>query len=400
MSNNSLAKISVRGYGCVTAAGRSCQSAWQSLLLGRVNNKTLPTFFPAPCFYVDEGETSYQVLNSKREKPHNRTISLALQAIDEALAQAGLSLEELQGKRVGLALGTTVGSTFDDESYYRTWEEGKNPEPGPIHQHLDNNLAAYIQRFLGIHGPRIVITNACASGTDAIGMAKIWLEQGLCDIAIAGGADALSRIACNGFKSLRLISETSCQPFDAERQGLNLGEGAGIFVMEPYSAGKKAPLGFVRGYGVAGDAYHPTAPHPQGRGLQLAIASALKNARLDLNNISMINAHGTGTAVNDQAETQAIYQAGFSPSLPMVSTKGITGHTLGAAGGVEAVFTLMSLNEGHLPGTVGCHSPDPLFAFPIIPEGEERALLGRIGMSQSLAFGGSNSVLILEGGRI
>ncbi|MBM9519745.1 beta-ketoacyl-[acyl-carrier-protein] synthase family protein [Desulforhopalus vacuolatus] len=400
MSKRILPEISVIGYGCITAAGATSLASWDALQQRRVNNKIIPSIFEAPCFYVDEENSTFQVLSKSDLRPHNRTISLALFAIDEALYQAGLTLEDLRGKRVGLALGTTVGNTFHNEAYYMQWENGEIPDPAPLHQYFDNNLALYIQRLLGINGPRVVITNACASGTDAIGLAKIWLEQGLCDLAIAGGADALSRVACNGFKSLRLIAGESCRPFDKNRQGLNPGEAAGVFIMErdEQSDHKKLSLGFVKGYGIAGDAFHPTAPHPQGRGLQLAIRAALLDAQINRQDICMINAHGTGTPSNDIAETQAVFEAGIDPSVPMVSTKGITGHTLGAAGGVEAVLTLLTLNHGHIIGTVGCTHPDPLLNFPVIPEAESQALAGIIGISQSLAFGGSNSVLIIEGG--
>jgi 3-oxoacyl-[acyl-carrier-protein] synthase-1/3-oxoacyl-[acyl-carrier-protein] synthase II len=331
----------------------------------------------------------------------NRTILLALTAIDEALTQAGYNLDELATRRVGLALGTTVGCTFHNESYYVDWKSGKVPDSQPLQRYFSSNLAECIQHILGIQGPRTVITNACASGTDAIGIARSWLECGVCDIAIAGGVDELSRIACNGFKSLMLVSEEHCRPFDKKRRGLNLGEGAGVLVLEreneALSANRKI-LGWIRGYGSAGDAYHPTAPHPQGAGLQRAILQALADAALSVKDIAMINAHGTGTPANDKAETQAIYEVGFdTAAVPVVSTKGVTGHTLGAAGGIEAVFTLLSLNKGEVFGTVGCLDPDPDLPCSVLPEGEKVVLTGRVGISQSLAFGGSNSVLVIEG---
>lgn len=399
----------VTGYGCVVAAGCNSSEAYAAIRSGIVCNEDVGDFFPgdfvAPCFRVRENLLQqFQSPGHPVSLPEagvNRTILLALTAILEALDLAKIRAHTLAGKRVGIALGTTVGCTFHNEEYYRHWREGCEPEPTPLVTYLTSNIAARIQQILGLSGPRLVVTNACASGTDAIGVAKNWLQHGLCDIAIAGGADELSRVACHGFKSLMLVSEKSCRPFDRSRQGLNLGEGAGILVMESerHAASRKAPVsGWVLGYGIAGDAHHPTAPHPEGKGLQLAVQRAVSDAGIVPGEIAMINGHGTGTPANDLAETNAIAALGFdAESVPVVSTKGATGHTLGAAGGVEAVFTLMALNHGELSGTVGCREIDPAFSFKVLPEGQRAVLGGRIGLSQSLAFGGSNGALILQG---
>lgn len=409
-SRLSLPLIAVTGCGCVSAAGENCAAAMQNIRAGRVLNTVLsaryfPAPFAAPCFLANErGIVDFKVFRGRDPELFrrlNRTILLALTAIDEALDQAGITLEKLQEKRVGIVIGTTVGCTFHNEEYYSDWKNGAQPDPALLHNYFASNLAERIQTILGVQGPRIVITNACASGTDAIGLAKSWLDHGLCDIAIAGGADELSRIACRGFKSLMLVSEKSCQPFDKDRQGLNLGEGAGILVMEAEKQAvveKREIVGWIRGYGIAGDAHHPTAPHPQGKGLQQAVGKALVDADISVGDIAMINAHGTGTLANDKAETSAIYANGFDPDVqPVVSTKGATGHTLGAAGGIEAVFTLMVLNQGEVTGTIGCLQSDPVFDFPVLEQGQCAPLNGRIGISQSLAFGGSNGALVIEG---
>lgn len=409
MSGFSRPSVAISGYGCITAVGLNCSDAIVNLRSGVVNSGLLgegyfPSAFSAPCFQAKERlYDDYEVLATvEKEFGHfNRTIQLALSAIDEALTGAGLTLEKLASKRVGIAFGTTVGCTFHNEKYYIDWKEGKKPESGLLYNYFSSNLAESIQRILGVQGPRIVITNACASGADAIGMAKKWLEYDLCDIAIAGGADELSRIACHGFNSLMLVSKENCRPFDINRKGLNLGEAAGVLILESQvqvEREKRNIAGWVRGYGIAGDAYHPTAPHPDGKGLQKAVGTALMEASVTTGDISMINAHGTGTRVNDQAETKAILEVGFDGTqVPVVSTKGATGHTLGAAGGVEAVFTLLALNRGEVFGTIGCAEPDPELSFPILATGQHAHLTGRIGLSQSLAFGGSNSALVIEG---
>ena len=403
----------ISGYGAITALGKDCEKASSNMMEGVIRNVTMgkrffPDNFSAPCFQVESvaSETGRSKIDDIIDSVSNcnRTVLLALVAVAEGLHRAGLTLENLEGKTVGIVLGTTVGCTFHNEEYYIQWRDRLDPHPEPLLAYLRSNLAAKILEILGLTGPTLVITNACASGTDAIGVAKSWLEYGKCDIAIAGGTDELSRVACHGFKSLMLYSEKSCTPFDSNRQGLNLGEGAGILVMErEVDAVKREQkiFGKVAGYGIAGDAYHPTAPHPQGEGLQRAVTAALQNSKLQIDDICLINAHGTGTPANDLAETNAIAALGFAAeTVPVVSTKGFTGHTLGAAGGVEAVFTLMALNDGLVFGSGGCETLDPGLAFPAMTASEKRQLSGRVGISQSLAFGGSNSALVIEGAAI
>ena len=403
---SSTSAVAISGYGCVCAAGGSAPEALEMTGRGAVINTRLGEGyftggFTAPCFIVDDRWLE-ATAGMYPAAAGNRTVILALSALAEALGRAGLEAAALRGKRVGIAMGTTVGCTFHNEEYYRLWRKGQRKDDDPVATYLNSNLAARIQVILGVHGPRAVITNACASGTDAIGIAKAWLEADMCDLAIGGGADELSRIASHGFRSLMLVSPENCRPFDGRRQGLNLGEGSGLFILEKEEVIHQRSgtlYGWLRGYGAAGDAYHPTAPHPEGRGLQQAVRNALSDAGVGAENIAMINAHGTGTPANDLAETGAVAALGFnSVTTPMVSTKGATGHTLGAAGGVEAVFTLLSLNAGELNGTVGCLEQDSAFAYDVVPQGEVVKLKGRIGISQSLAFGGGNSALVIEGG--
>lgn len=413
MANNTPNQIVVSGYGCCCAAGNDLASTWRHLTANQVNiSHDTGRYFGSgqktPLFAVGRNNLAGDIIPFLGDSnlrgnlgEYNRTILLALTAVIESLQSANMSLTELQSKSVGVALGTTVGCTFNNEEYYIDWKEENTPDPSVINQYLKANLAEAVQRLLGVRGPRAVITNACSSGTDAIGLGKFWLETNQCDIVLAGGADELSRLACRGFNSLMLISQKPCRPFDSHRDGLTLGEGAGLLLMERENSLKKRKgrlYGFVRGYGTSCDAYHPTAPHPDGRGLQQAIRNALTDANILIDDISFINGHGTGTKANDIAETTALYQLGFKPEMfSMISTKGATGHTLGAAGGIEAVLTLRTLHEGHTNGSIGCQTQDPTLPVPILEEKNTRKLRGTIGMSQSLAFGGINGVVILEG---
>ena len=398
--------ITIRGYGAICGAGATSTEAFEAICNRQIRNQMLGReWFPgptvAPCFLAPEtGILRRRLEAGGIVTPDwgNRTLLLALVAILEALEKGELSRAALRRARVGVAIGTTVGCTFNNEEYYRQWRKGQTPDPKPLEAYLSSNLAAAIQRILGINGPRLVVTNACSSGTDAIGLACGWLEAGLCDFVLAGGADELSRIACHGFHSLMLVSNQSYTPFDRNRKGLNLGEGAGILLLERADRGKSDPFGRVLSYGSAGDGYHPTAPHPDGRGLQRALQSAMARAHVEPSMVAMINGHGTGTSANDRAETNGLVAAGLADA-PLVSTKGATGHTLGGAGGLEAVFTMLALNEGRLTGTVGCAEVDPAFAREALSELHEIPLHSLIGISQSLAFGGGNGVLVLEGAR-
>ncbi len=406
MGDNFTAVISGRGILC--GAGVGVEAVWQGLCRGRVDCAPVPerlfaTGLKFPVFTCPRepfpAAADSWLVDGELRPGTGRTLALALAATVQALDDAGIEAGELRRARLGIAIGTTVGCTFHDEDYFVAWRDGREPDLDPVRNFLGNNVAQGLHRLLGTHGPAMVITNACASSTDAIGLAANWIATGVCDLAVAGGSDELSRVALNGFASLMLTSDAPCRPFDVDRQGLNLGEGAAVMVLESAERLKrraKAAPGMVRGYGTAADAWHPTAPHPEGRGLVNAIKGAISAAGLDCVP-ALINGHGTGTRANDQAETHALAQL-FDPAaaIYLVSTKGISGHTLGAAGGVEAILTLEALRRGETPGTVGCHTPDPDFLFSPLPEGEKVGLASRIGISQSLAFGGTNSALVLE----
>ncbi len=394
-------QIAISGMGCCCAAGDDSKSAWDNLWQGTIPTPSQPPFAcsqPQPVFIFPHSLEFSATCLAGDLKRWNRTILLTLRATLEAMAMAGINPASLTTKRVGIALGTTVRCHFHDDDYFLAWKEGKSPDQGSLRRFLNENLATAIQHIFQCHGPTTVITNACASGTDAIGLGRSWLHHDLCDLVICGGADELSRLACHGFASLMLTSDSACTPFTKGRRGLNLGEGAGVLILEKDDQTRArggAPVGWLRGYGAGSDGYHPTAPHPEGRGLQRAIQAAMAEARVEVSNIALINGHGTGTQANDLAETSALAKLGFN-STPLISTKGATGHTLGAAGGIEAVLTLRALLEGQTFGTPGCLDPDPALAVQPLVQDARLNLAGRLGLSHSLAFGGGNAALILE----
>lgn len=409
---SSSSPVAVTGMGCMAGGGIDINSLWDNLVTARVNCAPVPDYLfktildypvfaaPADCFSARARLLVADTSPKFKQKSVSRTVLLTCSAVAEALQQAGVAPDYLRSVRVGIALGTTVGCTFHNEEYYSAWREGLEPDLDPVKFYLAGNVSSALHRILGTSGPSAVITNACASGTDAIGVARNWLATNQCDIAIAGGADELSRVAYNGFVSLMLADKEPCRPFNKDRRGLNLGEGAGVVVLERQEESASRhfqPLGWVRGYGCAADAWHPTAPHPEGRGLKTALRQAMRDCGDIKLMPTLINAHGTGTKANDKAETAALAEIFPEPEkLVIVSTKGITGHTLGAAGGIEAVITMMSLRKGYTPGTVGCLEPDPELPLHPLTQPENHHLTGRLGVSQSLAFGGGNSVLVLE----
>ena len=385
--------IAITGAGCLCAAGMSLHESFAAMLRGerqpqppRAFSTRHPEKFP-----VFEISQPLPAPGSDRELL--RTTRLALSAAIEALADAGLEPERLRTLRVGVCIGTTVGSAMNNEEFYREFRAGREPEMDPIDRYLRSNPAAALARHYQLDGPCQTVVNACSSGTDAIGLGAAWIRAGLCDLALVGGADELCRTTYNGFASLMITDSEPCKPFSARRRGLNLGEGAGILVLESaalLAERNKRPRGYLLGYGSAGDAYHLTAPHPEGKGLRRALAEALANAGVKTGDLAFINAHGTGTPDNDRTESRVL--AELFPNLPFVATKGYTGHTLGAAGAIEAALTLASLEQQQLPGTAGLDAPDP--ELPAHPVAATTPISGSLALSQSLAFGGNNAAVL------
>jgi 3-oxoacyl-[acyl-carrier-protein] synthase-1/3-oxoacyl-[acyl-carrier-protein] synthase II len=323
-----------------------------------------------------------------------RTTRLALSAAQEALADAHLEALHLRELRVGVCIGTTVGSAMNNEDFYRDFRSGKTPDMAPIERYLHSNPAAALARHYQLDGPTQVVVNACSSGTDAIGLGAAWIRAGVCDVVIAGGADELCRTTYNGFSSLMILDTEACRPFDVSRRGLNLGEGAGVLVLESDAMLKRRKhraRGYILGYGNSMDSHHLTAPHPEGRGLKAALAQALEQAGVEAQQLGFINAHGTGTPDNDKVESKVLQE--IFPAVPVVSTKGYTGHTLGAAGAIEAALTLMGLEEGEIPANAGFAQVDP--ALGLTPTTATTRIRSGVALSESLAFGGNNAAVIL-----
>jgi 3-oxoacyl-[acyl-carrier-protein] synthase-1/3-oxoacyl-[acyl-carrier-protein] synthase II len=328
-----------------------------------------------------------------------RTSKMGIAAADEAIKDSGWELPALQQTRVGVCMGTTVGSAMNNEQFYQEFREQRHPSMEPIIRFLNSNPASCIAKAFSLNGPCQTIVNACSSSGDAIGVGSEWIRNGICDVVIAGGADELCRVTYSGFISLRISDDLPCKPFDVNRKGLNLGEGAAVLILESnktVEARGASPLAYIHGYGSACDAYHLTAPHPQGEGLKQAIIAAMKQSGRKTEDVAFVHAHGTATPDNDRVEAGVLKE--LMPDIPFLSTKGYTGHTLGAAGAISAAFTVAFLATGLLPPSPRFSDPDPEISVSPITESME--IDGSFAISESLAFGGNNAVLIIgkEGG--
>jgi 3-oxoacyl-(acyl-carrier-protein) synthase len=379
----------ITGLGVVSAAGSTVAETLDTFVRGQRNAGPV-TLFPTPLQYP---VFEVKHIPSAYFLEGQRTISLALMALDQALQDAGLS--DCSHYRVGICMGTTVASQLNDLQFYKSYREQGVAPLEAVDRFLKGNLAEYCAQKLKTRGPNLTVVNACSSGTDAIGIALSWLKNDLCDIAIAGGADELNHIPYCGFGSLSVANPGLCAPFDRDRKGLNLGEGAGIIVIEKeplMQKRKKHSNLFLSGYGSQSDAYHLTAPSPDGVGLKASLRYALAEAGIQTQDVGFVNAHGTGTQDNDLVEGNVLAEV-FGPTLPMLSTKGFTGHTLGAAGGIEAVFTALGLREGWVPASPGFQNQDP--AIPMMPVQKKTSITSNYAMSTSLAFGGNNAAIVI-----
>ena len=391
-------KIFITGIGGISAAGRNMTEHLESFRLMRRNAGTVSlfdTFLPYPVFEVKSPLVNKQVNKQiNKQKNEMRTLSLAMSALKEALHDAGLQ-KDFSAIKTGVCFGTSVASQLNDIDFYRTYRNTGAAGMAPVDRFLKGNLAEAIAKSIKANGPSVTVVNACSSGTDAIGVALSWLRNGVCDIAIAGGADELNRVPLCGFGALGILSKSLCSPFDKDRSGLNLGEGAGILILETEEFSRvrgKRPALSLAGYGAAADAYHLTAPRPDGSGLESALRKSLADANITPQNVCFVNAHGTATHDNDKVEGIVLEKI-FGPKIKFLSTKGYTGHTLGAAGGLEAAFTASALRECRIPASAGFIQQDE--NIPVRPITEQTQIDGSFAVSTSLAFGGNNASIVI-----
>jgi 3-oxoacyl-[acyl-carrier-protein] synthase-1 len=297
-------------------------------------------------------------------------------------------------RRVGVFIGTSTAGIMQTELAYRARDavSGALPpsfEYGPTHNSF--SVADYLRHRCRLEGPAVVASSACASSAKVFGSARRMIEAGLIDAALVGGTDSLCLTTLYGFHSLQLSSPAPCRPFDAARDGISIGEAAAFVLLERVPENLDADAVLLYGVGESSDAYHMSAPHPEGLGAKRAMQAALTAASLEPGDIDYINLHGTGTPSNDRSESQAVTSI-FGPTTPCSSTKGATGHTLGASGALEAVISVLAIQNGLMPGGVHTTRVDPNLTAHYIKE-NRRARVLRV-LSNSFGFGGTNCSLI------
>ena len=327
------------------------------------------------------------------ESRNHRLAWLALEQ-DGFGEQARAAVNRYGAARVALVLGTSTSSIDSTERAYRELDSDGRFDPAqrrsPVHE--PHALAAFVQTLLGTTGPCVTIATACSSSAKVFACAARLLQTGMADAAIVGGADSLCDSVLFGFNALELVSRDPCRPFDAERSGLSIGEAAGFALLERPEAAAAAPR--LAGYGESADAHHMSAPHPQGLGAQRALEDALARADLAPRDIDYINLHGTASRQNDAVEAELVARV-FPATTLASSTKGWSGHTLGAAGILEAAVTLLAIERGFVPGTLNSRTLDPVCGAQIVLDNRTRRV--RAAVSNSFGFGGNNCVLVFAG---
>lgn len=322
---------------------------------------------------------------------NNRLAALTL-AQDEFSEAVAAACKKYGPARIGVFLGTSTSGILSTELAYRRRDESGALPADYRYAQTQNTycLADYVQRQLGLAGPAMVVSSACSSTAKVFGHAQRMMACGLIDAAVVGGVDSLCLTTLYGFKSLGLVSENPCRPFDGARDGISIGEGAGFALLERVEAAPGAPR--LLGIGESSDAYHMSSPHPEGEGARMAMQRALAMAGLAPADIGYINLHGTATPANDASEDKAV--AGlFGTDTPASSTKGATGHLLGAAGITEAVVSLLAMQHGFLPGGLNTRERDPQLRTDYLLQNRETKV--RAVLSNSFGFGGSNCSLVL-----
>ena len=396
-------RIAVTGLGCVTPLGADKTSFFGALMEGRDGVSGVTAFDVSGYGAKTAGEIrALPPLPAGARLPRgDRAAHLLMLAVEEAWADSELRPHEADPPRVALITGTTLGGTLSGERFYRALLHGQ----GKVHpadvlagsQYAPNDA---VMAHWGLSGPSVVISTACSASAHAIGTGMELLREGSVDVVLAGGVEPLSELTFAGFGILRSMTPEKIRPFDKSRKGLVLGEGAGVLVLERESGARRRGAriyAWAAGYGSSSDAYHMTAPDKEGRGAARAMEMALRDAALSADMIDYVSAHGTGTPANDAAETNAIKRVlgGRAHEVPISSIKSMFGHTLGAAGAIEALATVLSVYRDAVPPTINYETPDPACDLDCVPN-EGRQLRVRAAFKNSFGFGGNNAALVFS----
>jgi len=406
-------RVVVTGLGIVSPVGNDLKSSWDSILAGRSGASLITDFDTTDhavkfaCTVKDFDATQY--IPKKDLKKMDTFIHYGVAAADQAIKDAGLEITEENAERIGVAVGSGIGGLPLIEKNKEALDKGgpRKISPFLIPGTIINMISGNLSIMYGIKGPNIAPVTACTTGTHSVGLAARMIAYGDADVMLAGGAEkASSPLGMGGFAAARALSrnndnpEAASRPWDKDRDGFVLGDGAGVMVLEEYEHAKARGAKIyaeMAGFGMSGDAYHMTSPSEGGEGAARCMVNAMKDAGINPDQIQFVNAHGTSTPAGDVAETQAVKAAfgDHAKSLAVTSTKSMTGHLLGAAGGIEAVFTVMSLHDQVATPTINLDNQDPACDLDYVPH-TARDMKMEYAISNSFGFGGTNGSVLFR----
>ncbi|MFC2027467.1 beta-ketoacyl-ACP synthase II [Chloroflexota bacterium] len=402
-------EIVVTGIGVFSSIGCNSHDFWNALISGKSGVKRIQAFDPGEHSSQIASEVSSfdpeKFMTRKQARRMARVSQLASCAAIDAVKDAGLDLEKENLARIGCVIGSAAGDYNNiEEQYVRFQQKGPGAvNPLAIPKIIPNMPAANVAIVLGIHGPNLAVATACATGACSIGTALGILREGRADVMLAGGAEStITPLVVDSYACMSVLSqrndepEKASRPFDMDRDGFVIGEGAGVLVLETMEHAQKRgtePLAILKGFGMTSDAYNIVIPEPDGKWAAVAIDEALKDAQLNPEDIGYINAHGTSTRVNDKIESIAIHNVFKSRNVPVSSNKSMIGHTLGAAGAIEAAATVLTVHHGILPPSINYETKDPECDLDVVSN-EAREANINAAISNAFGFGGQNGVLV------
>ncbi len=413
MSFPSSRRVVVTGLGAVTPIGNTVGAYWESLMGGRSGVGPITLFDPShhDCRIAAEvkGFDPTDYMDRKDVKRTDRFVHFAIAAVKQALEDAQFRITDLNAEQVGVLIGTGIGGlkVMEDQQTIYLHKGPSRCSPFMVPMMIANMAAGQVAIQIGAKGPNTCTVTACAAGSNAIGDAFRLIQRGDAQAMLTGGTEAaITPLSMAGFAAARTLSlrnhepERACRPFDRDRDGFVMGEGAGILLLEEleHALARHAHIyAEIVGYGLTCDAYHITSPSPGGEGAARAMRLALKDAHLDPTDISYINAHGTSTPANDSTETQAVKRVfgEHAYRLLISSTKSMTGHLLGGSGGIEAVATVLAIHHDRVPPTVNLDQPDPECDLDYVPYQSREHFVGAA-ISNSFGFGGHNVCLVFR----
>ena len=406
-------RVVITGLGALSPVGTGINENWRNITAGRGGITRITHFdasgFPSQIAGEVKNFEAKRYVTEKEARRMDRFIQLGMAAAIEAIKDSGLEVTDANAERVGVYIGAGIGGVNTIEETTKLFAERgpRRISPFYVPMSIINMISGDLSVMYGMKGPNLAMVTACSSATHSIGDAGRLIEYGDADVMVAGGAEAaISPTSMAGFSNAKALStrndspETASRPWDAERDGFVLGEGAGIVVLEELEYARKRGARIyaeLAGLGLSGDAHHMTSPPENGEGAARCMRNALRNAGLNTEQVGYINAHGTSTPLGDRAETVAIKSVfgDHARKLAVSSTKSMSGHLLGAAGGIEAVYTALALHHQIIPPTINLTTPDPTCDLDYVPN-QARAVKFDVAMSNSFGFGGTNGTLVMR----